>query len=102
MKKIRKKVAERRNIIRSHRQERIYPFLERLIEERLTDLYKAFLDSQGRCFGAVLDRISELESFQMDLIKIQSALTKKLFPDYVPVREQAHETVKGYHETFLN
>jgi hypothetical protein len=100
MKNKRKKSTERQNFSRSRRQERIYPFLERILEDRLLDVYQAFQESQKRMFWAVLDKISELESLQMDLVKIQSGLTQKLFPDYVPVpREQAS---RGYHETYMN
>lgn len=99
MKNIRKKYTERRNVIRSRRQERIYPFLERLVEDRLTQFFEAFLYSLDKRVGAVLDRLDDLEGVQMDLVKIQSGLTKKLFPDYVPEREKVS---KGYHENYLN
>jgi hypothetical protein len=77
--------------------------LERLLDDRLSDLYQAFLGSLDKRLYALLDRLSELESMQMDLVKIQSSLTQRLFPDYVPVpvREQ-EQGVKGYHETHLN
>ena len=102
MKKRLNKLSERRNSCRSRRQERQNPFLERILEERLTDLYKALLMSQQKTAYAVLDKIAEIEALQMDLVRLQSLLTQKLFPDYVPaVREEASED-KGYHELYMN
>lgn len=119
MKKIRKKIAERKNVRRSRLQgtdkaflERIIEerisdlyeaFFERLIEERISDLYEAFLGSLDKRVYALLDRLDDLEDMQMDLVKIQSAMTKRLFPDYVPAppREKVQK-VRGYHENFLN
>lgn len=99
MKKSIKIKSERLNVIRSRRRTD-NRFVERVIEDRLTSLFQAFLFAQDKRIGAVLDKIVDLEYMQMDLIKITSGLTQKLFPDYVPsVRE---EVSRGYHENYLN
>lgn len=99
MKKRKKIKSERLNVIRSIRRTD-KAFLERIIEDRLLDVYQAFQESQNRMVWALIDKLDALESLQMDLVKIQSGLTQKICPDYVPaVREQAS---RGYHELHLN
>lgn len=103
MKESIKIMQERRNFRRSRFGGTDKVFLERIeriIEDRLTDLFQAFLFANDKRIGAVLDRISDLEAMQMDLVKIASGITQKLFPDYVPAsREQAS---RGYHEMHVN